>query len=58
MPGADQEQSLRLAAFVDAGQVYAAEQKVELGELRYAVGLGAATGSRRSARCACRSPSR
>jgi outer membrane protein insertion porin family len=39
MPGATQEQSLRLAAFVDGGQVYAQGQKVELGELRYSTGL-------------------
>ena len=39
MPGATAEQSLRLAAFLDAGQVYAAGAKVELGELRYAAGI-------------------
>ena len=39
MPGAEQDQSLRLAAFVDGGQVYA-EQKIDLGELRYAAGIG------------------
>ena len=39
MPGATAEQSLRLAAFVDAGQVYAAGAKVDLGELRYAGGI-------------------
>jgi len=39
MPGATAEQSLRLAAFVDAGQVYAAGAKVDLGELRYATGI-------------------
>ena len=39
MPGATAEQSLRLAAFVDAGQVYAADAKVDLGELRYAAGI-------------------
>jgi outer membrane protein insertion porin family len=39
MPGATAEQSLRLAAFLDAGQVYAAGARVELGELRYAAGI-------------------
>jgi outer membrane protein insertion porin family len=39
MPGASREQSLRLAAFVDGGQVYGQGQKVELGELRYSTGL-------------------
>jgi outer membrane protein insertion porin family len=37
MPGAEQDRSLRLAAFIDGGQVYA--DKIELGELRYAAGL-------------------
>jgi len=37
MPGAEQDRSLRLAAFLDGGQVYA--NKIELGELRYAAGL-------------------
>jgi outer membrane protein insertion porin family len=31
--------ALRLAAFVDAGQVYGQGEKVELGELRYSTGL-------------------
>ncbi len=39
MPGASREQALRLAAFVDFGQVYAAGQRMELGELRYSTGL-------------------
>ncbi len=39
MPGAAREQSLRLAAFLDGGQVYAQGQKVELAELRYSAGL-------------------
>jgi outer membrane protein insertion porin family len=39
MPGATREQDLRLAAFVDGGQVYAHGQKIELGELRYSAGL-------------------
>ncbi len=37
MPGAEQDRSLRLAAFIDGGQVYA--DKIELGELRYAAGI-------------------
>src|SRR5687768_11636995 len=37
MPGAEQDRSLRLAAFIDGGQVYS--NKIELGELRYAAGL-------------------
>jgi outer membrane protein insertion porin family len=36
-PGADNEPSLRLAAFMDGGQVYA--QKIDFGELRYSGGL-------------------
>jgi outer membrane protein insertion porin family len=38
MPGAEQDRSLRLAAFIDGGQVY--NNKVDLGELRYATGIG------------------
>ena len=37
MPGAEQDRSLRLAAFLDAGQVYAGN--IVLGELRYATGI-------------------
>jgi outer membrane protein insertion porin family len=39
MPGASREQSLRLSAFVDGGQVYGQGAKVELAELRYSTGL-------------------
>jgi outer membrane protein insertion porin family len=39
MPGATREQSLRLAAFLDGGQVYGQGQKVELSELRYSAGI-------------------
>jgi outer membrane protein insertion porin family len=39
MPGATREQSLRLAAFLDGGQVYGQGEKVELGELRYSTGI-------------------
>lgn len=37
MPGAEQDRSIRLAAFVDGGQVYA--DKIDLGELRYSTGI-------------------
>jgi outer membrane protein insertion porin family len=37
MPGAEHDPSVRLAAFLDAGQVYA--NQIELGELRYATGI-------------------
>jgi outer membrane protein insertion porin family len=37
MPGAEQDPSLRLAAFLDAGQVF--PNKIELGDLRYAAGI-------------------
>jgi len=40
MPGATKEQSLRLAAFLDAGQVYGQGTKISLSELRYSTGLG------------------
>jgi outer membrane protein insertion porin family len=39
MPGASAEQSLRLGAFIDAGQVYAPDTQVRLGDLRYSAGL-------------------
>jgi outer membrane protein insertion porin family len=39
MPGATQEKSLRLGWFLDAGQVYAASNPVDLGELRYSTGI-------------------
>jgi outer membrane protein insertion porin family len=42
MPGATREQSLRLAAFLDGGQVYGQGQKVELSELRYSAGIALA----------------
>src|SRR6185295_2687849 len=38
MPGAQGEKSLRLIAFVDGGQVYGADQKVDLADLRYSTG--------------------
>jgi len=39
MPGAAQDKSLRLAWFLDGGQVYGASQSVALGDLRYAAGI-------------------
>lgn len=42
VPGAQQDKSLRLAAFVDAGQVYGDGEKFDLGDLRYAAGIGLA----------------
>ena len=45
VPGAQQDKSLRLAAFIDAGQVYAADQKIALGELRYSAGIALAWNS-------------
>ncbi|MGE5638672.1 MAG: outer membrane protein assembly factor BamA [Clostridia bacterium] len=38
VPGADKEPSLRLAAFLDAGQVY--DGKIQLSDLRYSTGVG------------------
>jgi outer membrane protein insertion porin family len=40
MPGAPKEQALRLAWFLDGGQVWGAGEDLNLGELRYAAGLG------------------
>ena len=37
MPGAEQDRSLRLATFLDAGQVYA--RHIDFGEVRYAAGV-------------------
>ena len=45
MPGANQDKSLRLIAFVDGGQVYAAGQKIDFGELRFSAGFGLAWSS-------------
>jgi outer membrane protein insertion porin family len=39
LPGADRDQSLRLSTFIDFGQVYAPESKIDLGELRAAGGV-------------------
>jgi len=40
MPGAQRDRTLRWFAFADAGQVYGDSQNIDLGELRYSVGLG------------------
>jgi outer membrane protein insertion porin family len=40
MPGASKDNALRLAWFVDGGQVYGQGQPIDLGELRYSTGLG------------------
>jgi outer membrane protein insertion porin family len=40
MPGAAMDRSMRLSVFVDAGQVYGADEKIRLGELRYSTGAG------------------
>jgi outer membrane protein insertion porin family len=39
VPGAGQEKSMRLSAFVDTGWVYGASDNLDLGELRYSAGL-------------------
>jgi outer membrane protein insertion porin family len=45
MPGVGQDKSLRLGAFVDAGQVWAGGEKMSLGDLRYSTGLSVAWSS-------------
>lgn len=42
VPGATQDKSLRLAAFLDAGQVFGSGEKFSVSELRYAAGLALA----------------
>jgi outer membrane protein insertion porin family len=39
VPGAEQDNSLRLGTFIDAGQVYGVDQKVSLSELRFSAGI-------------------
>lgn len=39
VPGAGQDKSLRLAVFLDGGQVFGAGQKVSLGDVRYSTGV-------------------
>jgi outer membrane protein insertion porin family len=45
VPGAGLDKSLRLAAFVDAGQVYGKDERFSLSELRYSAGVGLAWSS-------------
>jgi outer membrane protein insertion porin family len=45
VPGAEQERSLRLAAFVDAGQVWGQGEKASLSDLRYSAGIALAWSS-------------
>lgn len=40
VPGAEKDKSLRFSTFLDAGQVYAKTEKMSLGELRFAIGIG------------------
>jgi outer membrane protein insertion porin family len=42
MPGGGQDKSLRLGAFVDAGQVFEVGEKFDVGDLRYSAGLSLA----------------
>ncbi len=39
VPGTGVDRSMRLAVFVDAGQVFAAEEKMRMSDLRYSTGL-------------------
>jgi outer membrane protein insertion porin family len=39
MPGMGQDRSMRLGAFLDAGQVYGSDQRIVLGALRYSTGV-------------------
>ncbi len=39
MPGAGVDRSMRLSVFVDGGQVYGADEKIRLSELRYSTGV-------------------
>jgi outer membrane protein insertion porin family len=45
MPGSGSDRSVRLGAFIDGGQVFAAGEKIALSELRYAGGLSMAWNS-------------
>jgi outer membrane protein insertion porin family len=42
VPGAQQDRSLRLAAFLDAGQVFGGGEKFSISDLRYTTGLALA----------------
>ncbi len=39
MPGAGTDRSMRLSVFLDAGQVYGADERMRLSELRYSTGV-------------------
>ncbi len=39
MPGAGVDRSMRLSLFLDAGQVYGSDQKMNLSDLRYSTGI-------------------
>ena len=39
VPGAEQDRSLRMGTFIDAGQVYGEAEKVSLSELRFSAGI-------------------
>jgi len=45
VPGAEQDRSLRLAAFIDGGQVYGETEKVSLSTLRFSAGIALAWSS-------------
>jgi len=45
VPGAEQDKSLRLALFLDGGQVYSQIEKLSFSELRFSVGIGLAWNS-------------
>jgi outer membrane protein insertion porin family len=45
MPGAAGDKSLRLLTFIDGGQVYGADEKVKLADIRYSAGVGVAWNS-------------
>jgi len=40
VPGMKDSSQLRLSTFIDAGNVYTAEQSANLGDLRYSAGAG------------------
>jgi outer membrane protein insertion porin family len=45
VPGAEQDKSLRLALFIDGGQVFGEFQKVSFSDLRFSAGIGLAWNS-------------
>ncbi|MEY4710752.1 MAG: putative outer membrane protein insertion machinery protein Omp85 [Pseudomonadota bacterium] len=40
LPGAGNDRTLRMYGFIDAGNVYAEDQRIDLGELRASIGFG------------------